>query len=95
MSLRGIIFVQGPGRYKYTAIMPDGRKVNFGHKDYEHYRDSVPRTQGGGIWAHKDHGDLARRKRYRARHSGVLSKDGRPAYRIQYSPAWFSYYYLW
>lgn len=88
-------FVMGPGRYKYTAVMEDGRRVNFGHRDYEHFRDSVPAALGGGRWSHKDHNDPARRKLYRARHSKVMTKNGTPAYRVKYSPSWFSYHYLW
>ena len=88
-------FVEGPGRYKYTAIMKNGKRVNFGHRDYEHYRDSVPKSMGGGIWSHKDHGDTKRRDNYRSRHGGVLTKDGKKAYQVKYSPSWFSYYYLW
>lgn len=38
---KGTKFVLGPGKYKYTAILPGGKRVNFGHRDYQHYRDSV------------------------------------------------------
>lgn len=91
----GTRFMRGPGRYKYTAILPDGRKVNFGHRDYEHYRDSVPIRQGGGLWSHLDHGDKRRRDSYRSRHQGVRTGSGERAYLQRYSPAWFSYHYLW
>lgn len=88
-------FKKGPGRYKYTAVMNDDRVVHFGHKDYEHYKDSVPKSMGGGIWAHKNHSDTKRRDNYRRRHAAIKTKSGKPAYRIKYSPSWFSYYYLW
>ena len=88
-------FEPGPGRYKYTAVLNDGRHVNFGHRDYKHYRDGVPRSMGGGKWTHLNHNDKERRENYRARHSGVMTKEGKPAYQQKYSPAWFSYYYLW
>lgn len=88
-------FVRGPFPYKYTAIMKDGKKVKFGHQDYEQYKDSVPKRLGGGKWSHKDHGDTKRRKNYRSRHSGVRTKSGTAAYRKKYSPAWFSYNFLW
>lgn len=88
-------FVLGPGRYKYTAILKDGRRVNFGHRDYQHYRDSVPKNKGGGRWSHKNHLDVVRRANYRKRHGGVLNKAGQPAYKVPLTPAWFSYYYLW
>jgi hypothetical protein len=88
-------FVLGHGRYKYTAILKNGKRVNFGHREYQHYRDSVPKSLGGGKWSHKDHNDPKRRANYRARHSGVLTASGKPAYKVKYSPSWFSYYYLW
>lgn len=88
-------FVLGPGRYKYTAILKNGKRVNFGHRDYYHFRDSVPRNKGGGKWSHKDHGDSLRRENYRNRHSGVLNGSGKKAYKVKYSPSWFSYHYLW
>lgn len=92
---RGTRFVRGPGKYKYTAILPDGKRVNFGHRDYQHYRDSVPRSMGGGLWSSKDHGNQSRRENYRRRHSGVRTKSGERAYLKKYSPSWFSYHYLW
>lgn len=88
-------FTKGPRMYKYTAWMRDGSKVHFGHADYEQYRDAVPVSLGGGLWTHKDHRDAKRRERYRARHRGVRTKSGRPAYRVKYSPSWFSYHFLW
>lgn len=88
-------FIAGPRNYKYTAIMKDGKKVNFGHKSYQQYKDSVPKSMGGGLYSHKNHGDELRRKNYRARHSGIKLKNGGLAYKTKYSPAWFSYYYLW
>ena len=96
-------FERGPGRYKYTAIMKDGTKVNgktvkrvnFGHRDYDHYKDSVPKNMGGGLWSQKDHGNHQRRKNYRVRHAGVQLKSGTPAYKVKYTPSWFSFHYLW
>ena len=80
---------------KYTAIMPDGKRVNFGARSYQHYKDSVPKRLGGGKWSSKDHLDSDRRKNYKSRHGGVLTKDGRKAISVRYTPAWFSYYFLW
>lgn len=89
MSLKGVKFVKGPNKYKYTAILSNGSKVNFGDKNYEQYKDTVPKELGGGIWSHKDHNDKARRLNYRKRHSA------NNYYKVKYSPAWFSYNYLW
>ena len=93
--LKGIRFVKGKGDKKYTAIFPSGKRISFGHKDYQHYKDSVPRRLGGGIWTHKNHNDSERRRNYRKRHGGMKCKDGQLCYKIKYSPSWFSYYFLW
>ena len=94
-DLKGVRFEKGHDRYKYTAILPNGKRVHFGHKDYQHYKDSVPKNLGGGLWSKLDHNDKKRRDNYRKRHGGVLTKDGSKAYLKKYSPSWFSYYYLW
>lgn len=92
---KDIVFVRGSGKKKYTAILPDGKKVGFGHVDYQHYKDTVPVNQGGGIWSSKNHLDTKRRDNYRKRHGGMLCKDGVRCIDKKYSPAWFSYYFLW
>ncbi len=91
----GIKFVKGPDRYKYTAILPDGKRVNFGHRDYQQFKDRVPKNKGGKLWSRKDHGDLDRMNNYRKRHRGVLTSSGKRAYQVKYSPSWFSYHFLW
>lgn len=92
---KGIRFVKGPGYKKYTAILPDGKRVNFGDRRYQHYKDVVPKRLGGGIWSKKDHLDRERRKNYRRRHGALKCKNGKKCISIRYSPAWFSYYFLW
>jgi hypothetical protein len=90
-----ISFVKGAGKKKYKAILPNGKTVSFGHVDYEHYKDSVPKKLGGGLWSHKNHGDSNRRTNYRKRHAGMMCSNGTPCYKIRHSPSWFSYYFLW
>lgn len=95
---KGTKFVKGKGTKKYTALIPINgkiKRVSFGHSDYQHYKDSVPKSMGGGIWSYKNHLDKRRRDNYRKRHSGMRCKDGSRCIDIKYSPAWFSYYYLW
>lgn len=92
---KGIRFEMGPGTKKYKAILPDGKSVYFGHKNYEHYKDTVPKRLGGGLWSHRDHLDPDRRKNYRRRHGALRCKDGKKCIQKRYSPAWFSYYFLW
>lgn len=90
-----IYFVKGTGNYKYTAILPNGTHINFGNKNYQHYKDKVPKNLGGGLWTNLNHLDKERRRNYRLRHSSILTKDGKRAIDVLYSPAWFSYHFLW
>jgi hypothetical protein len=88
-------FQKGPGKYKYTAIMPNGKRINFGNRDYQHYRDRVPKNTGGKLWSHLNHNNFDRMQNYRSRHRGITTKSGIPAYKKKYSPSWFSYHFLW
>lgn len=61
---------------------------------YEQYEDKF------GLYSNYDHKDKKRRKNYRNRHTGITMKRPEdnievPAYQYKYSPAWFSYHYLW
>ncbi len=72
---------------KYKAILKDKdgneKSVHFGSTSYEQYKD----TTGLGIWSHKDHNDEKRRSNFRSRMGKAAKK--------KYSPAFFSYHYLW
>jgi hypothetical protein len=75
---------------KYSAILRNKTtkktvRVNFGDSRYEQYKDST----GLGLWSHKNHLDVKRRKNYRLRHA---NHAGRPGF---YSPGRFSYEKLW
>ena len=82
------------GNKKYTALIPiDGKikRVSFGDRRYEQYKDSTPVKK----WSKSDHGDKTRRASYRARHGSMKCADGKKCITKKYSPAWFSYYFLW
>ena len=64
---------------KYYVIYK-GKKINFGAK---------------GMSDYTIHKDKARRDRYRARHSKIKLKDGRFAYKVKESPAFWSWTILW
>ena len=83
------------GTHKYVAILPDGKRVRFGHREYEQYKDSVPASMGGGKWTAKNHGDADRRRNFRSRAEGQTCSDGRRCIDVHHSPAWFSYHFLW
>lgn len=97
---RGTKFiVPKSGHKKYTAIIPQSnggtKRVSFGDRRYQHYKDRVPKSMGGGKWSKKDHLDKKRRANYRKRHSGIRRSGGGKAVKKKYSPSWFSYHYLW
>jgi len=65
---------------KKFAVLYKGRWIHFGAANMSDY------TQ---------HKDKARRDRYRQRHSQIFLRDGRPAYMVKESPAFWSYHLLW
>jgi len=73
---------------KYNAVIQNrqtGRtvKIPFGDSRYEQFKDST----GLGLWSHKDHGDYTRRQAYQERNGKINRGD--------FSPAYFSWRYLW
>ena len=93
---KGTLFeVPRRGYKKYVAVVPNVGRVPFGDRRYEHYKDLVPAGLGGGRWSKKNHNDAARRKNYRSRHGAIQNANGKRSYKIRYTPAWFSYYFLW
>ena len=73
---------------QYAAILENNKtkkkvRVNFGSM-MENYRDLT----GLNLYPHLIHGDLKRRKSFRARMKGFI-KEG------YYSPSFFSYHILW
>jgi hypothetical protein len=80
---------------KYNAVIQNkqtGRvvKIPFGDSRYEQYKDST----GLGLWSHKDHGDRVRRRAYESRHGQWDASDGGDN-TYYFSPAYFSWRYLW
>lgn len=73
---------------KYNAIIVGKdkrmRRIPFGQKGFQHYKDST----GLGLYSHLDHGEVDRKRRYRARHKVYI----KPGY---YSPGYFSMRFLW
>lgn len=73
----------------YDAVIqkkPSGKisYVSFGYNKMGNYHDKT----GLNLYPNLIHGDKKRRKAFRSRMKGFL-RDG------YYSPAFFSYYYLW
>ena len=75
MKEKIIKFKKGPGKKKYTAFVKNistrkVRKIHFGHKDYQQYRDSTKLK----LYTRKNHGDIKRMRRYFSRHSGTKKR---------------------
>ena len=75
---------------KYTVLLSNGKKVSFGARGYEHYRDRTPLK----LYSSWNHLDPVRRRAYIARHGAIKSK-GRKAVNVKFSPAYLSLKYLW
>lgn len=86
---------------KYTAYIINKktkkvRKLNFGARDYQQYKDRTPL----GLYSHKNHGDRKRMNRYFSRHSGTkyrykaIKKEKKES-KGYYTPKLLSHIYLW
>jgi hypothetical protein len=76
---------------KYRTPLANRDKIiSFGALGYQHYKDLI------GSYSKLDHLDKYRRRLYRARHAAIFQANSRtPSYQIRYTPAWFSWRYLW
>jgi broad specificity phosphatase PhoE len=81
-GIAGEIQISKAKNSRFVIIRPDGKKINFGFWD-------------GGNHAYIDHGDIKKRKAWRARHSKILLKDGTPAYMSKDSPDYYAWRILW
>ena len=75
---------------KYSAIIQNRqtkkqKRMNFGALGYEHYKDKTPLK----LYSNLDHNDKNRRDSYQARHNTHRIDES------EYSPAYFSFKYLW
>lgn len=76
---------------KYDAHLSNGRKVAFGAKGYQHFKDRTPLK----LYKSQDHLDPTRRRSYKARHSAIKTRNGKKATGVKNSPAYLSLKYLW
>lgn len=75
---------------KYMAVLVRKgdnkiKQVHFGDSRYSQFEDKT----GLDLYSHKNHYDLKRRANYRARHSA------KGHHLKKYTPAYYSYNYLW
>jgi len=86
---------------KYTVYVQNKktkkiRKLNFGARDYQQYRDSTPL----GLYKSKNHGDFSRMQRYYSRHSGTKKRleaieREKKENKGYYTPKILSHEFLW
>lgn len=101
MKEKVIRFERGPRFKKYTAYVEHKktkkiRRVHFGDKRYEQYKDRTPHR----LYASKNHGSRKRMRNYFNRHSGTPTRA--KAIRLEkamsngmYTPKLLSHTYLW
>ena len=65
---------------KKYAVLYQGKWIHFGATGYEDFTE---------------HKDPARRANYRRRHGAIKLRDGRLAYTVKSSPAYWSWTLLW
>ena len=65
---------------KKYAVLYQGKFIHFGATGYEDFTE---------------HKDPARRANYRRRHGAIKLRDGRLAYTVKSSPAYWSWTLLW
>ena len=101
MKERIIKFTRGPKYKKYTAHIYNtqtrkSRKIHFGDKRYQQYRDSTPLK----LYKHLNHGTRKRMQNYYSRHSGTkkrgeaIENEKRKSCCL-YTPKILSHIYLW
>ena len=57
---------------KYSVITPKGKKINFGDKRFQQFKDST----GLGLYSDLDHNDKKRKKNYCKRSGNIKDKKG-------------------
>jgi len=76
---------------KYSVITPEGKKIHFGNKKYEHFKD----TTGLGLYRKLNHNDKKRQKNYCNRSGGIKNKQGLLTKNDKESANYYSRMYLW
>ena len=66
-------------------------KVNFGHTDYQQFKDSTPLK----LYKHLNHEDKKRRNSYLKRSKGIKNKKGELTYKNPLYSNYWSINYLW
>lgn len=79
-------------KFKYFVyVMRNGKKkkVGFGHKDYQHFKDKL------GHYSNLDHNDPERRKKYLSRAKGIKNKKGELTWKNKNYANYYAVKFLW
>ena len=92
---------KGPNKKKYTAYVQHKktkkiRKIHFGHKDYQQYKDRTKLQ----LYAKKNHNTRKRMQNYYKRHSGTSNRKKaidleKKKHGYNYNAKILSHMYLW
>lgn len=74
---------------KYVVELKNGKKIHFGDRRYEHYKDRH------GDFSMKDHKDKERRDKYLKRASKIKDKNGKLTINNPESPNFYAIRMLW
>ena len=76
---------------KYSVITPKGKKINFGDKRFQQFKDST----GLGLYSDLDHNDKKRKKNYCKRSGNIKDKKGNLTKNDKESPNYYARKFLW
>ena len=76
---------------KYSVITPKGKKINFGDKRFQQFKD----TTGLGLYSDLDHNDKKRKKNYCKRSGNIKDKKGDLTKNDKESANYYARTYLW
>lgn len=74
---------------KYVVELNNGKKIHFGDRRYDHYKDRH------GDFSMKDHHDPVRRAYYLARATKIKDKNGKLTMNNPMSPNFYAIRMLW
>lgn len=82
-------YEKATAKNKKLSVIVDGKKINFGHTSYQHFKDKT------GIWKSLNHGDKERRKNYLTRSKGIKDKNGNLTWKNKNTPNYWAVHFLW
>ena len=75
---------------KYTVITPKEKKIDFGSRKYQHYKDTAL-----GLYSSLNHNNMKRRSSYCARSGKIRNNQGKLTLTDKESANYYARRYLW